>query len=314
MTSEVTNEAGRPPSARPFRLRPSSSGAALAEAGPALAAAGIDAPRLTAEALLAHVLGLTRTQLLARPELPLDPEPQARFQALLERAGRGEPLAYLLGRREFHGLDFQVDARVLVPRPETELLVDRALAWLAALPAGADRHILDVGTGSGCIAVTLAVKHPAARVTAVDLSADALAVARQNAERHGVAGRIAFFRSDLLEGLRLLQPQFALICANLPYIASDELRALPVAAHEPRLALDGGPDGLLWVRRLLVDAPQALRADGGVLLEIAATQGETAAQLARAALPDARVSVHRDLAGLDRLVGVERRAGRALGA
>lgn len=297
-TNEVTTGRRPAPDASVAAVLP----AALA----ALTQAGTDSPRLTAEALLAHVLGLTRAQLLARPELRVADAPRRRFDALLDRAARGEPLAYLLGRREFHGLEFFVDARVLVPRPETELLVDRALALLGARPADADRHVLDVGTGSGCIAVTIAVKHPAARVTAVDLSEDALAVARLNAERHGVAGRIAFLRSDLLEGLRLLQPQFALICANLPYIAADELPALPVAAHEPSLALDGGPDGLRWVRRLLVEAPRALRADGGVLLEIAATQGALAARLAQAAFPDARVDVHRDLAGLDRLVEIRR--------
>ncbi|MCS6889938.1 MAG: peptide chain release factor N(5)-glutamine methyltransferase, partial [Chloroflexus sp.] len=184
--------------------------------------------------------------------------------------------------REFHGLEFAVDARMLVPRPETELLVDLALDFLNTENAeNTEKKVLDVGTGSGCIAVTIAVKHPAASVTATDISEDALAVARANAARHGVAQRIAFFRSDLLSSFRLLPASFDLITANLPYIASDELCALPVAKHEPRLALDGGPDGLLWIRRLLVDAPRALKPGGLLLLEIGATQGATVTALAQ---------------------------------
>lgn len=270
-----------------------------------LSANGVDSPRLTAEVLLAHTLGLTRAQLLARPEHPLSPEQQARYAALIDRAAAGEPLAYLTGVREFHGLEFAVDARVLVPRPETELLVDLALNFLATeRAANAEKRVMDVGTGSGCIAVTIAVKHPAASVTATDISEEALAVARANAERHGVAPRITFFRSDLLSSLRLLPASFDLIAANLPYIASDELRTLAVARHEPRLALDGGPDGLLWIRRLLVDAPRALKPGGLLLLEIGATQGAAATALAQAAFPQGRVTLHRDLAGLDRVVSV----------
>jgi release factor glutamine methyltransferase len=224
---------------------------------------------------------------------------------LLSRAGLGEPLAYLTGARDFHGLGFFVDNRVLVPRPETELLVDFALQFLTAERAkNAEKRVLDVGTGSGCIAVTIAVKHPAASVTATDVSEDALAVARANAKRHGVAQRISFFRSDLLSAFHLLPSSFDLIAANLPYIASEELRDLAVARHEPRLALDGGPDGLLWIRRLLVDAPRALRPGGRLLLEIGATQGVAATTLARAAFPRGRVELHRDLAGLDRIVSV----------
>lgn len=270
-----------------------------------LNASGTDSPRLTAEVLLAHTLGLTRAQLLARPEQPLSPEQQARYAALVNRAAAGEPLAYITGVREFHGLDFAVDARVLVPRPETELLVDLALQFLTTESTqSAEKRVLDVGTGSGCIAVTIAVKHPAASVTATDISEEALAVARANAARHGVAQRIAFFRSDLLSSFHLLPASFDLIAANLPYIASAELRDLAVAGHEPRLALDGGPDGLLWIRRLLVDAPRALKPGGLLLLEIGATQGAAATALVQAAFPQGRVTLHRDLAGLDRVVSV----------
>jgi release factor glutamine methyltransferase len=276
----------------------------LHQAAQKLAAAGVDSPRLTAEALLAHTLGLSRAQLLARPEQPFSPEKHSALASLVERAAQGEPLAYLSGRREFHSLDFLVDARVLVPRPETELLVDEALRFLETLPAGADPHVLDVGTGSGCIAVALAVKCPRARVTAVDVSSDALDVARVNAARHGVLGRVAFFKSDLLSGLHLLRAGFQLLVANLPYIPSAALGELPVARHEPRLALDGGPDGLLWVRRLLVDAPRVMAAGGRLLLEIEDHQGATAAALAQRAFPRAQVAVHPDFAGLDRILSI----------
>ncbi len=265
-----------------------------------------DSPRLTAEALLAHTLGWTRTQLLARLDQSISPEAHAQFDALVARAALGEPLAYLTGHRQFHGLDFLVDARVLVPRPETELLVDLALKFLAVkAETTRDRSVLDVGAGSGCIAVTLAAKCPAARVTAVDISDEALAVARRNAERHQVAGRITFFKSDLLSSFFLLPSSFHLVCANLPYIASDELHALPVARHEPALALDGGPDGLLLIRRLLVDLPRQMAPGGRVLLEIGHGQGEAASALAQAAFPYARVHLHHDLAGLERIVAVE---------
>jgi release factor glutamine methyltransferase len=283
---------------------PSTRAASLQEAAHALA--HIDSPRLTAEALLAHVLGVTRAQLLARPEAPLSPEAQAQFDALVARAALGEPLAYLTGHREFHGLDFVVDASVLVPRPETELLVDLALKFLEA-KAQTERElsVLDVGTGSGCIAVTLAVKCPAVRVTAVDVSEQALAIARRNAERHGVAERISFYKSDLLSSFYLLPSSFHLVCANLPYIASDELRTLPVAKHEPLVALDGGPSGTLMFRRLLVDLPRQVAPGGCVLLEIGHGQGAAVCALAQAAFPNARVHLHPDLAGLERAVAVE---------
>lgn len=287
----------------------------LVEAILGLTKAGLDSPRLTAEVLLAHTLGLTRAQLLARLEQSATPEQAARFEALVSRAALGEPLAYLTGGREFHDLEFAVDPRVLVPRPETELLVDLALQFLTAERAErVEKKVLDVGTGSGCIAVTIAAKHPAASVTAIDVSEDALAVARTNAERHNVSQRLSFVRSDLCSSffpstaLRagLLPASFDLITANLPYIASDELRDLAVAKHEPRLALDGGPDGLLWIRRLLVEAPRLLRPGGLLLLEIGATQGAAVAALAQAAFPQSQVTLQRDLAGLDRVVSVVR--------
>jgi release factor glutamine methyltransferase len=264
--------------------------------------AALDDGNTTGSALLGHVLGLTRAQVLARPEQVLTPEQAAAFEALVARAAAGEPLAYLTGRREFYGLDFEVDPAVLVPRPETELLVDRALA---AQPA----RVLDVGTGSGCIAVTLAVRLPEAALTASDLSPAALALARRNAQRHGVAEHITFVHSDLLDAFlppaSSFQPPFDLIAANLPYIDTDELGTLPVARFEPRLALDGGPGGLVLVARLLRQAPALLAPGGRLLLEIGASQGPAALDLAHAAFPSAAAHVQRDLAGLDRLLVIE---------
>ncbi len=285
---------------------------ALARAAQTLAAT--EFPRLTAEVLLAHVLGLTRTQLLARPERPLSAEAQAQYAQLVARAAEGEPLAYLYGHREFYGLDFLVDARVLVPRPETELLVELALRFAAesakktattakgsALSAV---NIMDVGTGSGCLAVTLAVKLPQARVTALDVSGEALAVARLNAERHGVSDRVEFIQSDLLLDCPQPPASCQLLIANLPYVASGELKTLAVSKHEPALALDGGPDGLALIRRLLASAPPVMAPGGCLLLEIGATQGAEVATRGRAIFPSGRVRVHKDLAGLERVVEI----------
>ena len=291
----------RPIAARLARLSPASS--ALQDARRQLA--GLDDAAVTAEVLLAHVLGLSRAQLLAHPEAPVMAEQGAAFEQLLERAATGEPLAYLTGRREFYGLDFFVDRRVLVPRPETELLVDFARSLRP-------KRALDVGTGSGCIAVALAVSLPQAAIVATDVSSGALEVARRNAERHGVAGRIEFFQSDLLAiwpaEASSIQAAFDLVCANLPYIDRDELCDLPVSRHEPWLALDGGRGGLELIERLLREAPRVLAPAGAMLLEIGASQGAAAAGLAGAAFPEAHVTVERDLPGLDRLLVVRRPA------
>jgi release factor glutamine methyltransferase len=272
-----------------------------------------DSPALTAQVLLAKVAGLSRAQVLARPEQPLSPEQQAGLAALVARAAEGEPLAYLTGEREFYGLPFWVNRHVLVPRPETELLVDLG-------QVGRPSRILDVGTGSGCLAVTLAVQVPIAAVMAVDISLEALALARRNAERHRVQRRVTCLHSDLLGAwlpsadpfatrLPVVRPPaFDLIVANLPYIDSDELSGLAVSRHEPWPALDGGPGGLRVVERLLAQAPRFLAPGGLLLLEIGATQGRAAMALASAAFPQAQVTLHPDLAGLDRVVAVRTRA------
>ena len=300
----AVREAGRTPANSSLAGRRDAVTAAQALQVSRARLAALDDAGITASTLLGHTLGLTRAQLLARPEALLSSEQTAAFEALVARAALGEPLAYLTGQREFYGLAFEVDARVLVPRPETELLVDRARA---ACPS----RVLDVGTGSGCIAVALAVSLPQASVTATDISNEALAVAGRNAQRHQVAGRIEFIPSDLLAAFQppafSLPLPFDLICANLPYIDPDELSRLPVSRFEPRLALEGGPGGLVLIGRLLRQAPAVLASGGRVLLEIGASQGPAALSLARAAFPNASASIERDLAGLDRLLVIESR-------
>ena len=265
-----------------------------------LIAAGIDAgeARLEAEVLLRHVLGIGRAAFLMRRDEPLADEEAARFAALLERRLAREPLAYIIGQREFYGLAMHVDRRVLIPRPETEGLVERTIAL--AQPAAL---IVDVGTGSGCIAVALAVHLPLVRVIATDASADALACARENATRHGAADQITFLHGDLLQPV---QGEVDIIVSNPPYIAGPEIAGLApeIAQFEPRAALDGGPDGLDVLRRLLAQAAPRLRRGGSVLLEIGAAQGNAVAEIARAAFPGATIAVEHDLAGLERYVVV----------
>ncbi len=249
--------------------------ATLEAAIPRLAEAGIDSPRLDAELLLAHVLAVTRGWLWAHPETAVSPPVAAHLDTLLARRLRREPLPYLLGTWEFYGREFVVSPAVLVPRPETELLVEAVLAWARTHDA---RRLADIGTGSGAIAVTLAAELPAAQVLAVDLSADALAVARENATRQGVGERITFRQGDLLTPVSA--PQDAIV-ANLPYISDEELPTLmpEVRDHEPRLALAGGPDGLDLLRRLITAAPHTLRPHGLLALEIGHTQADAVVAL-----------------------------------
>lgn len=285
--------------------RADSVGQALRAAARRLDAAQIDAPRLVAETLLAHALDLSRGQILARFELPLAPSQLTIYQTLIDRCAAGEPLAYVLGHREFYGLDFRVDRRVLIPRPETEVLIDVALA-IAPRP---DCHIADIGTGSGAIAVTLAARLPQARVIATDISPGAIEVASENARRHGVADRVTFKIGDLLAPL---EAPVDVIVANLPYVRSREWTHLAdtIRAHEPALAFDGGSDGLTLISRLLSDAPRALRPGGSILMEIGASHGEAAHELARDFFPEAAVSIRPDYAGRDRLL-VVRTAARS---
>lgn len=278
-------------------------GQALREASARLSAAHVDSPHLVAEVLLAHTLDLDRARLLARPELPLSDNQLASYQMLVDRCESGEPMAYVLGQREFYGLDFIVDPRVLIPRPETELLIETAIELARSAANPADLTLADIGTGSGAIAVTLAVHLPQARILATDISPEALDVARKNARRHGVRDRIEFRLGDLLAPI---DRRVDLIVGNLPYIRDGEWTFLSrtIRNHEPAIAFHGGPDGMALVCRLLTDAPRVLQPRGSIVLEIGASQGDAAVELARDAFPKADIRLKTDLAGRDRLLVV----------
>jgi release factor glutamine methyltransferase len=285
-----------------------------------LRAAGSESARLDAELLLANAIGLDRTAIVAYPEVPVGADAAAHYEAALARRERGEPVAYIRGIKEFHGLAYAVDDRALIPRPETELLVDLALAELVRRLTGAPRPpgtppiaVADVGTGSGAIAVALAValrRRNAAgevRFFATDVSEDALQLAKENAVGHGVADVMRFAVADLLPPV--LPGPFDLILANLPYIPSDQVPGLPVAASfEPRLALDGGTDGLDVIRALLERLPEAVAPGGVALLEIGSDQDGAGLGLAAAAVPDWTASVEADLSGRPRVLRLERSA------
>lgn len=262
-----------------------------------------DTPALDAQVLLANILGHQRAWVLAHPDARLSPGKARALEHAITRLEDGEPLPYVLGRWEFFGLSFIVTPAVLIPRPETELLVEQALAWLQAHPEC--RRAADVGTGSGCIAVSLTVNVPGVQFIATDISRPALAVARQNAAAHGVTERIGFIQADLLSACRRASIPFDLICANLPYIPSQTLVNLRVARWEPGPALDGGPDGLELVRRLLIQAAARVAPGGLLLAEIEATQGAFALALGRTVFPGADVRVLPDLAGRERLLRIQ---------
>ncbi len=243
---------------------------------------GYGSPRLDAELLLGRILRLDRIGLLLDAERPLTRSELAQYRALHQRRRAGEPVAYLLGVREFYGRSFMVDPRVLIPRPDTEHLVEVALARTRHLSLSA--RVLDLCTGSGCVAISLGRERPTARVLAVDVSPDALAVAVENALRLG-AYNVAFVLSDLWAALPGGQRRFDLITANPPYIAEGEIPRLPVdvRAYEPRLALAGGADGLDLLRRIVAGAPAFLAEDGVLAVEIGADQGQAVQQLFTAA-------------------------------
>lgn len=257
-----------------------------------------ETPALDADLLLGAVLGLERAALLAGQERMVDPKTQARCAELIARAAAGEPIAYLLGQRGFYDRELIVTPAVLIPRPETELLLEQALAWTANRPPV---RAADIGTGCGALAVTFAAHRPESAVWAVELSAAALAVARRNAQANGVA--VHFVQGDLLAPLIERALRFDLLMANLPYIPSAELAGLAVSRYEPRLALDGGPDGLALIRRLLAQAPSVCAPGALLLLEIGAGQGEAVCALAAALRPQS-VAVLRDYAGHDRIVRI----------
>ena len=272
---------------------------------------GSSSARLDAELLAARALRLRRIDLYLQFDRPLDDGQLGAIRELVRRRGEGEPVAHITGEREFHGRPFTVSAGALIPRPETETLVELALARARSLePAGDGVRIADAGTGSGCIAVTLAAELPGAAVSGTDLSAAALEVAAANAARHGLAGRVELLAGTWCEPLagRIVE----MVVSNPPYIPSAELAGLArdVRDHEPVLALDGGPDGLDAYRRLLPSIAGILAPGGWVGLEIDIRAGEQVSAIAREALgPVATIAVHPDLSGRPRVVTVEMHPG-----
>lgn len=280
-------------------------------------AAGVDSPRLDAELLLANILGIDRTGVLAHPEAPVGDGQVARFAEAVSRREAGEPVAYLRGIKEFVGLAIATDERALIPRPETERLVELAESDIAARLIAAPRshgsppiRVVDVGTGSGAIAVAIAVRLKARRmlddvdILATDDDPGALGLARENAVGHAVADRVRFAEADLIP---LSEPPFEVLVANLPYVSTAAMAELPAPVlFEPRHALDGGADGLDVIRRLVAILPEVLTQRGLALLEIGADQ-EAGIGKAVADLPGRwTCSVERDLAGLPRIARISR--------
>jgi release factor glutamine methyltransferase len=278
---------------------------------------GSETARLDAELLLGHAIGADRTVIAAHPEAPVGDGAAERFEADLARRERGEPVAYIRGFKEFHGLAFATDQRALIPRPETERLVELAEREVARRILGVPRpqgshalRVIDVGTGSGAVAVALAVvlrnRGLAGEVdiVATDESPDALDLARENAVGHSVGDRILFLEADLLPPV-IVTPWDVLL-ANLPYISSDAVDSLPVAASfEPRSALDGGHEGLAVIGRLLDRLPDAVAPGGAALLEIGADQADGIRRAVAYRLPGWRCEIEADLAGAPRVAHLE---------
>lgn len=265
-----------------------------------LAGRGVTSPRLDAEVLLAHVLGMDRVGLYVNFDRPLERDEVDHYREVVARRGGRDPVAYIVGEKEFMGKLFSVSTAVLIPRPETELLVEAVVEELSKCEVPSPLRLLDVGTGSGVIAITLAMLLPAAEVVAVDVSADALAVAARNAERHGVQHRVRFTQSDLFAGLA--SPlTFHCIVSNPPYIPEGGLGSLaPEVRKEPRVALCGGQDGLDMIRRLVAGSPARLVPAGLLALEVGAGQGPALREIA-AGQGYVRVEIRPDYAGHDRL-------------
>ncbi|HEY7827860.1 MAG TPA: peptide chain release factor N(5)-glutamine methyltransferase [Candidatus Limnocylindrales bacterium] len=285
--------------------------------------AGSDSPRLDAELLLGHVLGIDRVGLIAHSDAPVGADAAAAYEATLQRRIAGEPVAYIRGFKEFHGVALSTDARALIPRPETEALVDLVIPAIIERLVGTPRpagtpplRLIDVGTGAGTIAIAVAAELRRRRmdtdvaIIATDASPDALQLARENAVGHGVADRIQFQLGDLVPWDATL---FDVVAANLPYIPTGAIEGLPVAASfEPRMALDGGPDGLDLIRRLLEQLARVLSPEGAAFLEIGSEQGPAVLEATTQLLPGWHATIVPDLAGLDRVLQLEPAAGSGL--
>lgn len=270
---------------------------------------GAESPQLDAQVLLAHARGCKRIELYTAFEEVAGDELRERFRALVKERAAGKPVAYLVGQREFFSLPFEVTSDVLIPRPETEQLVVRALDLAKQRSAAGEVRIADVGTGSGILAVTLAKLVHRARVTAIDVSPAALAVARRNGERHGVADRISWIEGDLLAGVPAA-PTFDLVVSNPPYVTTAEMATLPedVRKYEPALALDGGEQGTAVIERLLPQAAERLKPGGWLLIEIGPSTAARAESLVQATPGLQLQPTLKDLAKLPRVVQAQREA------
>lgn len=275
---------------------------ALVETGIVVLAASSAEPRWDAQLLLLQVLGRDRAWLLTHPDAEASPKQQAMYEAMLQRRAKREPMQYILGEQEFYGLRFTVRPGVLIPRPETEHLVEEVLDWSTAFSRASGRppKIVDVGTGSGAIAVALAHTLPDAQVMAVDLSPQALQIAEENARAHGVQQQIHFVQSDLLDALT--HEHFDCVVSNPPYVESGEELAPEVATWEPHLALFAGPDGMDVYRRLVPQAYARLHPGGLLAMEIGAGQRDAIAALLQPTQGWEGLSFHPDLRGIDRVV------------
>ena len=263
---------------------------------------GLGTPRLDAQLLLADVLQKDRVYLYTHFDQPLGPDELAKYRALIQRRLGGEPVAYLVGKKEFRSLELAVDARVLVPRPDSEATVDAALAHL---PAEGAARVADVGTGSGAIALAIKKERPEVEVWAVDRSPDAAAVARANADQLGLA--VTVVEGDLLAPVAAHAP-FAVIVSNPPYIPTSDIAALaPEVRKEPMGALDGGADGLAILLRLIADAPPLLADAGALVLEVGAGQAPTVAALFASDGRYESATLTKDLAGIDRVVSARKK-------
>ena len=278
-----------------------------------LLGAGIDSARLDAELLLGCALGMSREELIVAARRKLSVAESDRYEDLLRRRLNREPLAYITGQQEFWSLGFLVSGDVLVPRPETETLVERALKHLATINNREAPRILELGTGSGAIAVALASELPQAEIVATEIAPAALQIARRNASRNGVSNAIRFLQGDLFTALdQELEKDFDLILSNPPYIPRGEIAHLEaeVSRWEPRAALDGGVDGLDFYRRIIEEAPGYLRQGGAVAVEIGAAIGSLVLALFRNNPAYGDTGVHQDYSGRDRVVIARTRCGR----
>lgn len=278
---------------------------ALVEAAQILRQAGVPEARREAASLLEHLTGRDRTFLITHAETALASSDIRRLRDLVERRAAGEPLQYITGHQEFYGLDFEVTPEVLIPRPETELLVETALKLLDG--ASQPPRICDVGTGTGCIPIALLHERPIAQAVGLDISHPALRVAARNAARHGVDARLALVTSDCLAALDPRRARFHMIVSNPPYVAEDAISGLQreVRDHEPHVALTPGGDGLSIIRRLIEDTPRFLEQGGHLLMEIGYDQHEAVGELI-----DSQVwqllDIHKDLQGIPRTVALRK--------